>query len=87
MPDMPMPDFQSEINRARSIAASRGFGRLTFGWTERDDRRPFAAGEGTVAVTSTEPATFRVYERGGAVPWLTRFDSDLVGGTFGNTCD
>jgi hypothetical protein len=83
MPDMQMPDFQSEINRAKAIAVARGFGRLTFGWKEQESSRPFGARSGTVTVTSTEPPAFRVYERGRAVPWLKEFDRDIATGVFG----
>jgi hypothetical protein len=83
MPDMQMPDFQSEINRAKSIAATRGLGRLTFGWKEKDHARLGGARSGSVTVTSTSPSAFRVYERGGATPWLTEFDNDMQNGVFG----
>jgi hypothetical protein len=83
MPHIQLPDFQSEINRAKAIAAGRGFGRLTFGWKEHDRSRPFGARSGTVTVTSTTPPAFRVYERGRAIPWLTEFDRDIETGVFG----
>ncbi len=85
MPDMQMLDFQSEINRAKSIAAARGFGRLTFGWKEQDQSRPFGARCGSVTVTSSAPSAFRTYERGRTTPWLTDFNRDILSGVFGNT--
>jgi len=83
VPDMQMMDFQSEINRAKAIAAARGFGRLTFGWKEHDRHRLAGSAGGTVTVTSSSPSVFRIYEGGRTIPWLKTFDKDITSGVFG----
>ena len=78
-----MPGFQKEIDDAKKLASSRGFGRLTFGWKEREVGHQLEAASGSVTVTSAAPSASRIYQRGRATPWLAKFENDLTIGVFG----
>jgi len=78
-----MPKFQSEINDAKRLAASLGFGRLTFGWKEWDPRYMMTSSSGSVSVTSAAPQVLRTYQSGRSDPWLSQFNADMRQGVFG----